>query len=126
MKKTALAFEKLLAQYDYAFPESAVALEPSTPRDAANLVVLDPKGGSTRYATFRDLAQFLPPKSVLVMNQTKVIPARIEAEKPTGGKVRILYITGAGKRRFHGLADRKLEPGMALKVGKSTLTVVCL
>jgi S-adenosylmethionine:tRNA ribosyltransferase-isomerase len=87
------------------------------------LVVLDPKG-MTRYATFHELVQFLPARSVLVLNQTKVIPARIEAEKSTGGKVRILYIAAAGKGRFHGLADRKLEPGMALKVGKSKITVV--
>ncbi len=117
------AFEKLLAQYDYAFPESAVALEPSVPRDAAKLVVLGPKG-KARYATFRELMEHLPPQSVLVMNQTKVIPARIEAEKPTGGKVRILYVAAAGKKRFHGLADRKVEPGMVLKVGKTAVTVV--
>jgi S-adenosylmethionine:tRNA ribosyltransferase-isomerase len=117
-------FEKLLSQYDYAFPESAVALEPSVPRDAAKLAVIDPSDGSARFSTFRDIVQFLPPRSVLVLNETKVIPARVEAVKPTGGKVRILYVGAAGKRRFHGLADRPIEVGSTVAVGKAALTVV--
>lgn len=115
-------FNDLLASYDYEFPESAVALEPSTPRDTARLLVLQPDGGESD-DTFRNLAKHLPPRSVLVLNETKVIPARVEAAKATGGKVRFLFVreaTDATAKRgeFYALADRPIDVGMTLEVAR--------
>ncbi len=108
-------FEALLKQYDYQFPESAVALAPAVPRDSARLLVLRPDG-SEGDDVFRNLARQLPPKSVLVMNETKVIPARVEAAKASGGKVRVLFVREAGAKRFYALADRMLDEGSTLAV----------
>ncbi len=108
-------FEKLLAQYDYEHPESAVALAPASPRDSARLLVLRPDGSESD-DTFRNLLKYLPPKSVLVMNETKVIPARLEVSKPTGGKVRLLFVREAGARKFYALADRPIDEGSLLAV----------
>jgi S-adenosylmethionine:tRNA ribosyltransferase-isomerase len=115
--KRQTAFEKLLAQYDYAFPESAVALEPSEPRDAARLLAYDGMTGAVKYSTFAHLLEFLPPRSLLVMNETKVIPARVEAVKATGGKVRLLYVADDVRGTFRALADRPLDAGTVLTVG---------
>lgn len=121
--KDAANFEKLLAQYDYAFPESAVGLIPAEPRDSARLLAYSRGTGESAYATFRDLPGLLPPKSLLVMNETKVIPARIEAAKPTGGKVRVLYVRDESRGRFRALADRPLKAGDTLSVGRDGLVV---
>jgi S-adenosylmethionine:tRNA ribosyltransferase-isomerase len=109
------SFDDLLAHYDYAYPESAVALEPSVPRDAARLLIMHADGTESDDA-FRNLAKHLPPRSVLVLNETKVIPARVEATKPTGGKVRLLFVRDAGCGEFFALADRPIDPGMRLAV----------
>lgn len=118
------SFERLLNSYAYGFPESAVALEPSAPRDAARLLVFDPTTEDVAADTFRNLAAHLPPKSLLVMNETKVIPARLEAVKETGGKARLLYVRDlSGRGRFEALSDRPLTAGSRIKVGDRTLKV---
>lgn len=116
-KPTTNAFDRLLAQYDYEFPESAVALEPSEPRDAARLLVHDPSRGEPNYSTFAHLVEFLPPRSVLVLNETKVLPARIEVTKPTGGRVRLLYVGDDVRWTFRALADRPIAAGDKFSVG---------
>lgn len=116
-QKFPASFERLLAQYDYAYPESAVALAPAEPRDAARLLVDDRRRKLVAYSTFAHLTEFLPPQSVLVLNETKVIPARLEVIKPTGGKVRILFVADEGRGGFRALADRPLESGMTLDLG---------
>lgn len=126
-------FDALLNDYDYQYPESAVALAPAVPRDSARLLVLRPDGTEAD-DTFRNLLRHLPPKSVLVMNETKVIPARVEATKASGGKVRVLYVRdaaaaagapSAAKKNFYALADRALDEGSTLTVApRVTFTVV--
>lgn len=113
-------FERLLAQYDYTYPESAVALEPAEPRDSARLMVWNAARSEPVFSTFARLGDYLPSHSVLVLNETKVIPARIECVKPTGGKVRILFVeAGVKKGEFRALADRPLAPGMELEVSQT-------
>lgn len=115
------AFDKLLAQYDYTYPESAVALEPSEPRDSAKLLVWDAARKSREFSTFSHIGEYLPPRSVLVLNETKVIPARLEVIKSTGGRVRLLYVApGHRKDEFNALADRPLEPGQVLTVARAS------
>jgi S-adenosylmethionine:tRNA ribosyltransferase-isomerase len=105
----------VLDKYDYSFPPELIAQRPASPRDAARLLVLDRATGETSEAVFRDLAQHLPPRSVIVMNETKVVPARLTLRKPTGGLVRVLYIASEGAA-FRAMADRKLADGDVLTV----------
>ena len=113
----------ILKRYDYPFPPQLIAQAPAQPRDSARLLVYSrparraSNGGKTQFDTFKNLAQHLPPRSVLVFNQTKVIPARLWLKKPTGGKVSVLYL-GQNRGRVEVLADQALAPGAVLSLSK--------
>lgn len=101
-------FQKLLNQYDYDFPAKLIAQAPATPREAARLLVYDRKTKKISHDTFKNLTEHLPKNSVLVFNQTKVIPARLTVTKPTGGQARLLYISHDDKY-LKVLSDHKLH-----------------
>jgi S-adenosylmethionine:tRNA ribosyltransferase-isomerase len=114
--------DDLLTQYDYPFPPSAIALEPAQPRDAAKLLVVNRKTGKTSEDTFRNLALHLPPKSIIVLNDTKVLPARIWLKKKTGGKVQVFYLHH-DRSYWHALCDRPLNEGEIISGHGFFLTV---
>ncbi len=116
-------FEKLLLRYDYELPESFIAQNPAYPRDSAKLLIYDRKSKKNLIDTFKNLGDFLPQRSVLVFNNTKVIPARIITTKPTGGKVDLLFIRKAGDELIFW-ANKKLEKGIVVTAGKYFFTVV--
>lgn len=103
--------EHSLSGYSYDVPEGAVALVPKVPRDRARLLVFDRKTGMTTDATFSDLPRFLPEGAVLVLNQTRVIPARVQVRKATGGKAELLYLRREGGRAVSVLSNRPLKLG---------------
>lgn len=111
-------FEKILDQYDYDLPESFIAQVPVSPRDSAKLLIYNKETQKTSIDTFKNLVRFLPKNSVLVFNQTKVIPARLTLSKPTGGKVSILFIAQEGKN-IRVLANKKLEKDLTLKLNNT-------
>ncbi|HCC21890.1 tRNA preQ1(34) S-adenosylmethionine ribosyltransferase-isomerase QueA [Candidatus Uhrbacteria bacterium RIFOXYC2_FULL_47_19] len=117
------SFERLLESYDYNFPSAAVALEPASPRDSAQLLVFDPPSGRVIFDTYRHLTRHLPPNSCLVFNETKVLPARIEIVKQSGGRARVLFLRRAGQNSFFALSDRKLPVGETVRVGDTELRV---
>jgi S-adenosylmethionine:tRNA ribosyltransferase-isomerase len=106
------------SDFDYHLPESFIAQRPIEPRDSARLLVLDRKTGGLEHRTFNQIGDYLNPGDLLVLNQTRVIPARIFARKPTGGKVELLLL-----RRREGLTWECLVGGKGLRVG-IILTVV--
>jgi S-adenosylmethionine:tRNA ribosyltransferase-isomerase len=84
-----------LAAYDYHLPSEAIAQAGAEPRDAARLLCLSRHAQPPfmpRHRVFRELGQELRPGDVLVMNQTRVIPARLLAYKPSGGQVEVLLL----------------------------------
>ncbi|MBI1922889.1 tRNA preQ1(34) S-adenosylmethionine ribosyltransferase-isomerase QueA [Candidatus Poribacteria bacterium] len=82
-----------LADYDYDLPETLIAQFPLHRRDASRLMVVERKTREIRHAQFSQIGEFLPPHSLLVLNNTKVIPARLIGKKrPTGGKIECLLI----------------------------------
>jgi len=83
--------------FDYDLPPALIAQEPLEPRDASRLMVLDRASGEIQHLRFHDLPRFLDPGDLLVLNQTRVIRARLFSRKPTGGKVEILLL-----RRIEG------------------------
>ena len=78
-----------LSDFDFQLPEDRIAQAPVTPRDASRLLVLRPEG-PLEHRVFRELDALLSPGDLLVLNDTKVIPARLVGRKPTGGKAEIL------------------------------------
>jgi S-adenosylmethionine:tRNA ribosyltransferase-isomerase len=75
------------SEFDFVLPEALIASEPPSVRDGARLLVI---GDAPQHAQVRDLADWLEPGSLLVVNDTRVVPARLFAEKPTGGRVELL------------------------------------
>lgn len=106
-------FDDMLAGYDYELPEELIAQAPAEPRDSAGLAVLERASGTVTWTHFREIGNFLPPGSVLVLNETKVIPARLRLRRATGVGVGVLLLsTETGVLRV--MADRKLKPGEVL------------
>ncbi|MCB9112961.1 MAG: tRNA preQ1(34) S-adenosylmethionine ribosyltransferase-isomerase QueA [Anaerolineales bacterium] len=102
------------SDFDYHLPESSIAQTPAEPRDSSRMLVLHRDSGDVEHRLFRDVGLFLRPNDLLVLNQTRVIPARIFAHKETGGKVELLLL-----RRRDELTWEALVGGKGLKVGKS-------
>lgn len=113
-----------LKAYQYRFPQSQIANRPATPRDSARLLLWDKKQKRVSFDTFQNLSKYLPPRAVLVFNDTKVLPARLTLKKDTGGLVRILYLSHDAKE-IRCLADRPLVIGSNLRVegGKESFKV---
>jgi S-adenosylmethionine:tRNA ribosyltransferase-isomerase len=118
--KTSLAakFERAIREYDYELPREQIALRPASPRDSARLLVYSRESGQTRFLRFRDLPAVLPERSVIVFNETKVVPARLALTRVTGGRVEILFLK---KERglVVALANKKLRDGEVLRVPAS-------
>ncbi len=102
------------SDFDYPLPESSIAQTPVEPRDASRLLVLHRQTGTLEHRTFREIGGYLRPGDLLVLNRTRVIPARIYARKPTGGRVELLLL-----RRQDELTWQCLVGGKGLTVGKT-------
>ena len=119
----------LTSRLDYELPEGLIAQRPAEPRDASRLMVVDVPRGTIAHHTFRDLPSFLSPGDALVLNETKVMPARLKARKPTGGEVELLFLRDLGpdqNNAWEVLArpSKRLRPGLELVVGEDRLELV--
>src|SRR5512146_3361821 len=101
------------SDFDYDLPESFIAQTPLEPRDSSRLLVLHRDTGQLEHRIFREIGEYLRPGDLLVLNQTRVIPARIYARKETGGRVELLLL-----RRRAPLTWEVLVGGKGLRVGK--------
>jgi S-adenosylmethionine:tRNA ribosyltransferase-isomerase len=103
-----------IADYDYDLPESSIAQHPVTPRDASRLLVLSRESGGIAHRRFRDLPEYLRSGDLLVLNDTRVIPARLFGHKVgTGGRVEVLLLKTTGSDIWEALVrpGRRLQPG---------------
>jgi S-adenosylmethionine:tRNA ribosyltransferase-isomerase len=119
----------LTSELDYELPEDLIAQRPAEPRDASRLMLVDVQSGTISHHTFHDLPRFLLPGDALVLNETKVLPARIQANKPTGGAVELLFLRDLGPD--HGgswevLArpSKRLRPGLVLSAEGVRLKII--
>ena len=80
------------AEFDYKLPPELIAQTPIEPRDSSRLMVVNRRTGEIAHRHFYDLADLLQPGDLLVHNESRVIPARLFARKPTGGQVEILLL----------------------------------
>jgi S-adenosylmethionine:tRNA ribosyltransferase-isomerase len=99
------------SDFDYHLPESSIAQTPAEPRDSSRLLVLHRDTGNLEHRIFRDVGDYLRAGDLLVLNQTRVIPARIYARKDTGGRVELLLL-----RRRDNLTWEALVGGKGLRV----------
>lgn len=108
-----------LSDFNYHLPKTLIAQQALPKRSDARLLVLDRKSGKIRHDQFRSLPDYLKPGDVLVLNDTKVLPARFFARKETGGRVEILLLheIKKGRRRKEKLWKALLKPSGRVKKG---------
>ena len=112
-----------MAAFDYELPPSAIAQRPVEPRHSARLLVATDPGGEVAHATVADLPELLDPGDVLVVNDSRVLPARLRLRKETGGEVEVLLLEPAvdgGSGWWEALVrpGRRVPPGTVL-VGRA-------
>ncbi len=101
------------SDFDYILPPESIAQTPVEPRDSSRLLVLNRSSGAVEHRRFNEIAAYLHPGDLLVLNQTRVIPARIHAIKPTGGRIEILLL-----RREDQSTWECLVGGKGMKLGR--------
>jgi len=105
------------SDFNYDLPEAFIAQTPLEPRDSSRLLVLNRATGQIEHRIFREIGDYLRPGDLLVVNQTRVIPARLSAWKETGGKVEILLLRREDERTWETLVGGKgLIAGRSLRL----------
>ncbi len=99
--------------YDYQLPEENLALKPAQSRDKSKLFIYNSVNDEILFDYFLNLDKYLPKKSFLVLNNTKVAPVRVEMIKKTGGKVKTVFLINEyqGDKKIKLLVDRKVNVG---------------
>lgn len=123
----------LTSDFDYHLPPELIAQQPVEPRDASRLLVVHRDSGELKHRGFRDIASYLRPGDVLVANETRVIPARVQARKaPSGGRVELLLLARREPTIWEALVKgRRVAVGQQLillrgKEGAVTGTVLAI
>ena len=100
--------------FDYYLPEELIAQDPLEDRSSSRLMVLDKKTGEIQHKIFKDILDYLKPGDCLVLNNTKVIPARLFGVKEgTQAKIEILLL----KRKENDIWETLVKPGKKAKPG---------
>lgn len=112
-----------LTSYDYTLPKECIATEPIRPKEAAKLLVFHRENSTITHSTFRDFANFLPKDTLLVFNNTKVLPARIYGKKlpnhpnQNGAKIEALFHKELGNNRYLMQFKGRLKPNSSITFG---------
>ncbi len=114
--------------FDYYLPEELIAQTPLKKRDESRLLVLDKKTGEIEHKKFYDIIDYLEPGDTLVLNDTKVLPARLIGEKAeTGAVIEILLLKNIEKDEWETLAKpaRRIKKGTIVNFGNGKLKAKC-
>lgn len=112
----------------YELPKAFIAQEPLSQRDESKLMTLNRKTGAIGHGRFRDILDLLNPGDCLVLNDTRVIPARLFGRKETGAEVEFLLLRRLELNRWQTLVKpgRKAKPGVVFEFGKGELKATVL
>jgi S-adenosylmethionine:tRNA ribosyltransferase-isomerase len=102
------------SEFDYSLPAGLIAQTPMEPRDHSRLMVLHRDSGSIEHRRFFEIIDFLQPGDVLVLNDSRVIPARLRGQREGGGKAEILLL----RRLDPGIWEALVRPAKRVKVGE--------
>ena len=110
----------------YDLPEELIAQTPLEKRDSSRLMVLDRETGEINHKHFYDIVDYLHPGDCLVMNDSRVLPARLLGHRPTGGAVEVLLLRDLGNKRWECLCKpgRKMQVGSQAIFGQGELSAV--
>ena len=108
----------------YDLPEELIAQTPLEQRDTSRLLVLDKDTGEVKHQHFYDVIDYLQPGDCLVMNDSRVLPARLLGHRPTGGAVEVLLLRDLGDKKWECLCKpgRKMQVGHEVIFGDGELT----
>src|SRR5947209_4336241 len=117
--------------FDFELPEERIALRPVAPRDAARLLVVDAKADRFEDRTVRDLPDLLRPGEALVVNDTRVIPARLEGIRVRGDSVAQIEVTLHAREndntwRAFARPAKRLQVGERIRFGETSESMACL
>lgn len=109
------------ADFDFDLPDELVAQQPTERRDASRLLTIDRNSGELRHRVFADLADLVQPGDALVLNETRVFPARLRGRRAGGGEVEVLLlhpVPGAAENRWVALVrpGAKMRPGRRVEI----------
>lgn len=112
----------------YDLPEELIAQTPLEQRDSSRLLVMDRETGEITHKHFYDILDYLQPGDCLVMNNSRVLPARLLGHRPTGGAVEVLLLRDLGGNRWECLCKpgRKMQPGNQVIFGNGELTATVM
>lgn len=114
------------SDFDFYLPEELIAQTPLEKRDASRLLHLDKNTGEIEHKHFYDIKQYLHPGDCLVLNDSRVLPARLIGARPTGGAVELVLLKDLGDNCWECLSrpGRKTKPGQELVFGDGELSAV--
>ena len=101
----------------YDLPEHLIAQTPLQQRDASRLMVLDRETGNVKHRHFFDIIEYLQPGDCLVMNNSRVLPARLLGHRPTGGAIEVLLLRDLGDKKWECL----VKPGRKMQIGQQVI-----
>jgi S-adenosylmethionine:tRNA ribosyltransferase-isomerase len=110
-----------LSDFDYTLPETLIASYPLPERTQAKLLSVNRATGSFSHRVFRDIPQFLKAGDVLVLNNTKVIPARLLGRKESGGKIEALLLRKENEKKWSALIrpNKRIQAGAKITFGEN-------
>ncbi|WP_134700048.1 tRNA preQ1(34) S-adenosylmethionine ribosyltransferase-isomerase QueA [Ammoniphilus sp. YIM 78166] len=114
--------------FDFELPEELIAQTPLKERSASRLLVLNKKTGEVKHQSFRNLIDYLEPGDTIVLNDTRVIPARLlGAKEDTGAKIEVLLLKQLEDDRWETLVKpgKKVKPGSRISFGEGKLIGIC-
>jgi S-adenosylmethionine:tRNA ribosyltransferase-isomerase len=106
-----------LSDFDYEIPQELIAQYPAPLRDSSRLLVLDRNSGKILHKDFKTLTDYIRREDIIVVNNTRVINARLIGRRKTGGKVEIFLLEGIGENRFKAL----LRPSKKIREGEEVI-----
>lgn len=114
------------SDFDFYLPEELIAQTPLEKRDNSRLLHLDKNTGKIEHKHFYDIKQYVRPGDCLVLNDSRVLPARLIGTRPTGGAVELVLLKDLGDNCWECLSrpGRKTKPGQELIFGNGELTAV--
>lgn len=114
-----------VSEFDFRLPPELIAQHPAESREQSCLMVVNREDNSLTHTSFAHLPEFLTASDVLVVNNTKVIPARLQGRKQeSGGKVEVFLLREVAERTWEVLLRGKVKPGTQITFAAGTLTCV--
>ena len=110
--------EVKLSDFDYELPQELIAQMPADKRQNSKMLVLDKTNNTIEHKHFFDIVDYIDKNSILVLNNTKVLPARLYGKKDTGGKIEVFLLEGVRGKIWNALIkpSKRVKPDTIIKI----------